>query len=68
MALAAARLNDVAPMSRLVIWTNRELLKTKENKPQQDATQKGPSFSAKSLIYLVILVVVGIYICGLCVL
>jgi hypothetical protein len=43
-------------------------LKTNENKSQQGATRKGPSFSAKPRIYLVILIVAGPYISGLCVL
>ena len=34
----SVRMVSVAPMLRLVIWTNREPLKTKENKSQQDAT------------------------------
>jgi hypothetical protein len=40
LSLAAALVStrDVASMLRLLIWTKREPLKTKENKLQQDAT------------------------------
>ena len=41
---ARCRVISVASMLRLLTRTNREPLKTKENKSQHDATWKGPAF------------------------
>ena len=49
---ARCRVISVASMLRLLTRTNREPLKTKENKSQHDATWKGPGFSARPLVCL----------------